>query len=339
MISHRNLTVRSIVMILRSLKEQVRVLESLTVKIVTASSTLASRVESASEIFKNDEATADQNEINEKKEISVKSDGVSGASKGDSSDKREVAESSSEKRAYRQSNEEPRSRKEEDVENENVNLEDSISSFFTNVMNNISGQDRVKSDINNMANPEKKKKQRIKLGSAQQKRVDLARQSGQAIRDMSGALAKTATDTLGFWVGLGYDELEVVEDEGRDNKRLGEGDGVSSDFNQRSIRFEDYRSSSKIDDIRLGEEDIKAADYSARVSDETPDGSWNLPFSAGDDVYLKPPDSPAVDDDAKVPREMPSRGLDGLQMGVEETEDFRFVTSEDDQINNDKLAN
>ena len=60
---------------------------------------------------------------------------------------------------------------------------------------------------------EKKKVKVVKPGSAQKKRVKFARTSGRLLRNIGGALAKSATDTLGFWVGLGFDEIEVVEDD------------------------------------------------------------------------------------------------------------------------------
>jgi hypothetical protein len=315
------------------LKEQVEVLESLTVKMSSVSSTLAARIESASEVLRKDEKTVDQNEINRKEEISVKTDRVASTSRVESGDER--AGSSSEKRRYQQSDEELGSRKEE--EEENVDVEGPISSFFSNIIDNISGQASEDSD-SKITNSDKNKKQKIKPGTAQQKRVNLARQSGRAIRDMGGALAKTAADTLGFWVGLGFDEVEI-EEEVRDSKRRRERGGDSGDY-QQSGRFEDYRSSSKIDDIRLSEEDFRAADYPPRIPDEVNDGSWTLPYSVGDDVYSQSLDSITVEESADRPLEMPIRGVDGLhlsEMDAEETEDFRFLTSEDDQINYNEL--
>ena len=60
---------------------------------------------------------------------------------------------------------------------------------------------------------EQKKVTVVKPGSAQKKRVKFARTSGRLLRNIGGALAKSATDTLGFWVGLGFDEIEVVEND------------------------------------------------------------------------------------------------------------------------------
>jgi hypothetical protein len=319
----------------RLLKEQVEVLESLTVKMSSVSSTLAARIESASEVLRKDEKTVHQNEINRKEEISVKTDRVASTSRVESGDER-AGSSSSEKRRYQQSDEELRSRKEEEEKNDD-DVEGPISSFFSNIMDNISGQGSEDSD-SKMTNSDKSKKQKIKPGTAQQKRVNLARQSGRAIRDMGGALAKTAADTLGFWVGLGFDEVEI-EDEVRDGKRRRERGGDSGDY-QQSGRFEDYRSSSKIDDIRLSEEDFRAADYPPRIPDEVNDGSWTLPYSVGDDVYSQSLDSIAVEESSDRPLEMPIRGVDGLnvsEMDAEETEDFRFLTSDDDQINYNEL--
>jgi hypothetical protein len=318
------------------LKVQVEVLESLTVKISAVSSTLASRLESASDVLKKDDRTVDQNTVNRNEEISAKTSRVTSASRVESGDNR--AQGNSEKRRYQQSDEEKRSRIEEKEDEGNVNddVEGPISSFFSNIMDNISGKDNEEID-NKIANSEKNKKLKIKPGTAQQKRVNLARQSGRALRGMGGALAKTAADTLGFWVGLGFDEVEV---EVTDEKMRLERDGDSSDYSQQSSRFEDYRSSSKIDDIRLSEEDFRSADYPPRVNDDAPEGSWNLPYSVGDDVYSQSLDSLAVDESADRPLEMPFRGLDSLHvpdMGADETEDFRFLTSDDDQINYNEL--
>jgi hypothetical protein len=312
----------------RLLKEQVEVLESLTVKLSTVSSTLAARIDSAPEVLRKDPQTVDQNEIYRKEEISVKTNGEASTSRIESSDER--AGSSSEKRRYQQRDEELRSRIDEDEENDDI--EGPISSFFSNIMENISRQGSEESD-GKIADSEKNKKKKIKPGTAQQKRVNLARQSGRAIRDIGGALAKTAADTLGFWVGLGFDEVEI-EEEVRDGKKLRERGGDSGDY-QQSDRFEDYRSSSKIDDIRLSKEDFRAADYPPRIPDEVNDASWNLPYSVGDDVCSQSLDSIAVEESPDRPLELPLRGVDGLhvsEMGAEETEDFRFLTSDDDQI-------
>ena len=112
---------------------------------------------------------------------------------------------------------------EDDLERENP-----VSALFGKVIKNLStvisedddgeyqNKKRGENDdnyINYIDGVEKKKVTVVKPGSAQKKRVKFARTSGRLLRNIGGALAKSATDTLGFWVGLGFDEIEVVEDD------------------------------------------------------------------------------------------------------------------------------
>ena len=71
-----------------------------------------------------------------------------------------------------------------------------VSSFFSKILNNLSNTAET-DDIN----------------LAQKNRIKMARKSGRIIRNIGGVLVRSATDTLGFWVGLGFDAEEEEENE------------------------------------------------------------------------------------------------------------------------------
>ena len=89
-----------------------------------------------------------------------------------------------------------------------------VTSFFSKILNNLSNTAGT-DDIN----------------LAQKNRIKMARKSGRIIRNFGGVLAKSATDTLGFWVGLGFDDEEEEEGEKEEEKEaeLSNRDGVSGE--------------------------------------------------------------------------------------------------------------
>ena len=103
----------------------------------------------------------------------------------------------------------------EEEEDGDEEKEDRVNMFFSKVANliappnnndNDNGDDGDDGDTVIAGN---KTIRRTKIGSAQQKRIKFARTSGKALRNVGRNLMKTASDALGFWVGLGFDEMEV----------------------------------------------------------------------------------------------------------------------------------
>lgn len=103
----------------------------------------------------------------------------------------------------------------EEEEEEEEEKEDRVNVFFSKVANLIAPPD----DNNNNENEngddgddviaENRTIRKTKIGSAQQKRVKFARTSGKALRNVGRNIMKSASDALGFWVGLGFDEMEI----------------------------------------------------------------------------------------------------------------------------------
>ena len=90
-----------------------------------------------------------------------------------------------------------------------------VTSFFSKILNNLSNTAGT-DDIN----------------LAQKNRIKMARKSGRIIRNFGGVLAKSATDTLGFWVGLGFDDEEEEEEGEKEEEKeaeLSNRDGVSGE--------------------------------------------------------------------------------------------------------------
>lgn len=93
--------------------------------------------------------------------------------------------------------------------------EDQVNIFFSKVANFIAppnSKDDSNDDITDEYDDivdEDKTIRKTKIGSAQQKRVKFARTSGKAIRTVGRNIMKSASDALGFWVGLGFDEIEL----------------------------------------------------------------------------------------------------------------------------------
>lgn len=69
--------------------------------------------------------------------------------------------------------------------------------------------------------------------SEQEERIEIARKSGRILRGVRGALVKSASDTLGFWVGLGFEE----EGEGRSRRGRVNDDGYDDAYSS----DDDYR--------------------------------------------------------------------------------------------------
>jgi hypothetical protein len=106
----------------------------------------------------------------------------------------------------------------EKEEEEEEEREDRVNVFFSKVANLIAPPDNDNnSDENENENgddvddviAENKTIRKTKVGSAQQKRVKFARTSGKALRNVGRNIMKSASDALGFWVGLGFDEIEI----------------------------------------------------------------------------------------------------------------------------------
>lgn len=105
--------------------------------------------------------------------------------------------------------------------------------------------------------------------SAQKNRLKIARKSGRIIRNFGGVLAKSATDTLGFWVGLGFDddgeeeELEVEDSSGRgvanaDRKRVRQqmNDNQDSEYDRFYARNDNFIDRSYDNNLLIGPSSI-----------------------------------------------------------------------------------
>lgn len=100
-------------------------------------------------------------------------------------------------------------------EDEEEEKEDRVNMFFSKVANLIAPPDNNNDNDNDNGDDgdkviaENKTIRKTRIGSAQQKRVKFARTSGKALRNVGRNLMKSASDALGFWVGLGFDEIEI----------------------------------------------------------------------------------------------------------------------------------
>jgi hypothetical protein len=128
--------------------------------------------------------------------------------------------------------------------------------------------------------------------SEQEERIELARKSGRLLRGVSGALVKTASNTLGFWVGLGFEEEgekigrnRRIADDGYDdsynsdddyrNRNYGNNNSTNSSESERGSSFaidNDY-----IDIAKIIDSDLSFSDQSNRdgASFETADSFRN----------------------------------------------------------------
>jgi hypothetical protein len=107
----------------------------------------------------------------------------------------------------------------EEEEEEEEEREDRVNVFFSKVANLIAPPDNNNNnndddeggngDDGDNVIAENKTIRKTKIGSAQQKRVKFARTSGKALRNVGRNIMKSASDALGFWVGLGFDEIEL----------------------------------------------------------------------------------------------------------------------------------
>ena len=141
-----------------------------------------------------------------------------------------------------------------------------VSSFFSKILNNLSNTAET-DDIN----------------LAQKNRIKMARKSGRIIRNFGGVLARSATDTLGFWVGLGFDAEEEEENDvdlrsrggvSGERKSTGERDVSTGDGDSRDKSAYDHENqilllpansdnlSERFDEILLIAKDAAPADIS-----------------------------------------------------------------------------
>jgi hypothetical protein len=132
--------------------------------------------------------------------------------------------------------------------------------------------------------------------SEQEERIELARKSGRLLRGVSGALVKTASNTVGFWVGLGFEEegektgrkRRIADDAGYDDAYSRDDDYRNRNFgnnNSTNISERERGSPSAIDnddndyiDIKkIIDSDLSFSDQSNRdsASFETTDPSRN----------------------------------------------------------------
>ena len=104
----------------------------------------------------------------------------------------------------------------EEEEEDEDEKEDRVNVFFSKVANLIAPPNNNNNNDENENGDDgddviagNKTIRKTKVGSAQQKRVKFARTSGNALRNVGRNIMKSASDALGFWVGLGFDEIEI----------------------------------------------------------------------------------------------------------------------------------
>ena len=216
--------------ILRLLQKQAEALETLKSEILILNSSVTAYMLSAPKINNLDDDISSSDAINLKRnKISNKSTEVPSFVYYDDYDMRSDNDNTARqpkkdfsKKEILDKNAQPLSTSSNKLEEVVEREEDKVNIFFSKVANLISPPDSSNNNNNNNGSndnyitddnddmiDEDKTIRKTKIGSAQQKRLKFARTSGKAIRTVGRNIMKSASDALGFWVGLGFDEIEL----------------------------------------------------------------------------------------------------------------------------------
>lgn len=218
--------------IFRLLQEQAEVLEILKSEILILNSSVTAYMQSAPKINNLDDDISSSDAINMKRnKIRDKSTEIPSFvyyddydMKGDNA-ARQPKSDFSKKEILDKNTQLPVSTSSRQLEEGEEREEDKVNIFFSKVANfiappnsnNDSNDDDDISDEYDVIIDENKTIKKTKIGSAQQKRVKFARTSGKAIRTVGRNIMKSASDALGFWVGLGFDEIEIEDENDNDD--------------------------------------------------------------------------------------------------------------------------
>ena len=218
--------------IFRLLQEQAEVLEILKSEILILNSSVTAYMLSAPKINNLDDDISSSDAINMKRnKIRDKSTEIPSFvyyddydMKGDNA-ARQPKSDFSKKEILDKNTQLPVSTSSRQLEEGEEREEDKVNIFFSKVANfiappnsnNDSNDDDDISDEYDVIIDENKTIKKTKIGSAQQKRVKFARTSGKAIRTVGRNIMKSASDALGFWVGLGFDEIEIEDENDNDD--------------------------------------------------------------------------------------------------------------------------
>lgn len=218
--------------IFRLLQEQAEVLEILKSEILILNSSVTAYMLSAPKINNLDDDISSSDAINMKRnKIRDKSTEIPSFvyyddydMKGDNA-ARQPKSDFSKKEILDKNTQLPVSTSSRQLEEGEEREEDKVNIFFSKVdnfiappnSNNDSNDDDDISDEYDVIIDENKTIKKTKIGSAQQKRVKFARTSGKAIRTVGRNIMKSASDALGFWVGLGFDEIEIEDENDNDD--------------------------------------------------------------------------------------------------------------------------